>query len=144
MYSGITKIDYRKAVGHIFTKPVQIEGTQNFFFSPVICFSSQFTFLPLDDASVCSEKMAAPGEKSFSVLGYHTSKSVVTMQSAFRAQYAKDPPTDKTICAWYKQFAETGCPCKQKTPMLTCVWQNLNIVSMCTVSPVVHTSNISS
>jgi hypothetical protein len=32
MYSGITKIYYRKTVGHVFTKPVQIEGTtQNLF-----------------------------------------------------------------------------------------------------------------
>ena len=27
MYSEITKICYRKIVGHVFTKPVQIEGT---------------------------------------------------------------------------------------------------------------------
>ena len=27
MYSGTTKIYYRKTVGHVFTKPVQIEGT---------------------------------------------------------------------------------------------------------------------
>ena len=52
--------------------------------------------------------MAAPGEKSFCVLEYHESKSVVTVQRAFRAKYAKDPPTDKTIRAWYKQFTETG------------------------------------
>ena len=26
MYSGITKICYRKTVGYVFTKPVQIEG----------------------------------------------------------------------------------------------------------------------
>ena len=62
--------------------------------------------------SVCSEKMAALGEKSFCVLEYHTSKSVVTVQRAFRAKYA---PTDKTICVWYKQFTETGCLCKQKS-----------------------------
>jgi hypothetical protein len=49
------------------------------------------------------------------VLEYHTSKSVVTVQSAFRAKYAKDPPTDKTIRAWYKQFTETGCLCKRKS-----------------------------
>ena len=86
MYSAITKIYYRKTVGHVFTKPVQIEGTtQNFFFS-VSCFSSWFTFLPQGDASVCSEKMAAPGEKSFCVLEYHASKSVVTVQRAFRAK----------------------------------------------------------
>jgi hypothetical protein len=27
MYSGIVKIYYKKTVGHVFTKPVQIEGT---------------------------------------------------------------------------------------------------------------------
>jgi hypothetical protein len=59
--------------------------------------------------------MVALGEKSFCVLEYHTSKSVVTVQRAFRAKYAKDPPTDKTIRAWYKQFTETGCLCKQKS-----------------------------
>jgi hypothetical protein len=59
--------------------------------------------------------MAAPEDKSFCVLEYHTSKSVVTVQRAFRANYAKDPPTDKTIRAWYKQFTETGCLCKQKS-----------------------------
>jgi hypothetical protein len=60
--------------------------------------------------------MAAPGEKSFCVLEYHTSKSVVTVQSAFRAKYAKDPPIQTVhIRAWYKQFTETGCLCKQKS-----------------------------
>jgi len=72
---------------------------------------------------VCGEKMAAPGKKSFCVLEYHTSKSVVTVQRAFRAKYAKDTPTDKTIRARYKQFTETGCLCKQKAPILTCVWE---------------------
>jgi hypothetical protein len=65
--------------------------------------------------SLCSEKMAAPGKKSFCVLEYHTSKSVITVQSVFRAKYANDPPTDKTIRAWYKRFTETGCLCKQKS-----------------------------
>jgi len=69
MFSGITKNYYRKTAGHVFTKPVQIEGTTQKIFSPVSCFSSQFTFLPLGDASVCSEKMAAPGEKSFLCVG---------------------------------------------------------------------------
>ena len=59
--------------------------------------------------------MAAPGEKSLCVLEYHTIKSVVAVQRAFRANYAKDPPTDKKIHAWYKQFTETGRLCKQKS-----------------------------
>jgi hypothetical protein len=42
-------------------------------------------------------------------------KSVATVKCAFRAKYAKDPPTDKTIRAWCKQFTETGCLCKQKS-----------------------------
>jgi len=63
MYFGITKIYYRKTVGHVFTKPVQIEETTRSFYYPV----SSFSFLPLGDASVCSEKMAAPGEKPFCV-----------------------------------------------------------------------------
>jgi hypothetical protein len=32
MHSGITKIYYRKTVGHVFTKPAQIEGTTQIFF----------------------------------------------------------------------------------------------------------------
>jgi hypothetical protein len=59
--------------------------------------------------------MAAPGEKSFCVLKYDASRSVVTVQPAFRAKNIKDPPTDKTIRAWYKQFTETGCLYKQKS-----------------------------
>ena len=55
------------------------------------------------------------GEKLFSVLEYHTNKSVVTVQRAFLAKYAKDPPEDKIIRAWYKQFTENGCLCKQKS-----------------------------
>ena len=49
------------------------------------------------------------------MLEYHTSQSVVTTQRAFRAKNAKDPPTDKTIRGWYKQFTETGCLRKEKS-----------------------------
>jgi len=87
--------------------------------------------------------MAAPGEKSFSVIEYHTSKSVVTVQRAFRAKYAKDPPTDKTIRAWYKQFTETGCLCKQKAPMLTGVWQELEYrIDVCRVTRGAHIEHL--
>jgi hypothetical protein len=49
------------------------------------------------------------------LMEYHRSKSVVIVQRAFRAKYANDPPVDKTIYEWYKQFTETGCLCKQKS-----------------------------
>jgi hypothetical protein len=45
--------------------------------------------------------MATPRGQSFCVLA--------------SAKYAKDPPTDKTIRTWYKQFTETECLCKQKS-----------------------------
>jgi hypothetical protein len=37
MYSEITKVYDKKTVGHVFTKPLQIEQTTQFFF-PESCF----------------------------------------------------------------------------------------------------------
>ena len=44
LYSEITKIYYSKTVGHVFAKPVQIEGTAKKKKIPVSCFhpSSHF------------------------------------------------------------------------------------------------------
>ena len=80
--------------------------------------------------------MAVPGQKSFCVLEYHTSKSVVTVQRAFRAKYAKDPPTDKTILAWYKQGTDLIAAAKNiDAPMLTRVWQELEYrIDVCRVT----------
>jgi hypothetical protein len=142
MYSGITNIYYRKTVGQVCTKPVQIGRRAQNVFSPSKLF---FIVVHISAARwcecVCSEKIAAPGEKSFCVLEYHTSNSVITVQRAFRSEYAKDPPTDKTIRARQgslQQWSISMHPCWR-----VCA-KNLNIVSMCAVSTVVHTSNISS
>ena len=73
--------------------------------------------------------MAASGEKSFRVLEYHTSKSAVTVQSAFRAKKAKIfvPPLP---CDLADLKARIITAVKNiDAPML-----NLNIVSMCAVS----------
>ena len=40
---------------------------------------------------------------------------MVTVQRAFHVKYAKYPPTDKTIIAWYKQFSDAGRMCKRKS-----------------------------
>ena len=88
--------------------------------------------------------MTAPGEESFCVLEYHTNKSVVTVQCAFRAKYTKVfvPPLP---CDLADLNAQIIAAVKNiDAPMLTRLCKNLNIVSMCAVSPVVHTSNISS
>ena len=60
-------------------------------------------------------KWPLPGEKSFCVLEYRTCKSVVTVQRGFRAKYAMERPTDKTVRAWYKPFSETRCLSMQKS-----------------------------
>jgi len=87
--------------------------------------------------------MAAPWEKSFCVLEYHTSKSVVTVQRAFLAKYTKDLPTDKTIRVWYKEFTETGCLCKQNAPMLKRVWQELEYrIDVCRVTSGAHIEHL--
>jgi len=89
--------------------------------------------------------MAAPGEKSFCVLDYHTSKSVVTVQRASSAKYTKvfvlPLPRDLTDLK-----ARINAAVKNiDAPMLMRVCgKNLNIVSMCAMSAMVHTSNISS
>ena len=87
--------------------------------------------------------MAAPGDKWLCVLEYHTSKCVVTVQRAFRAKYAKERPTDKTIRAWYKQFTETGCLCKQEAHMLSRVWQELEYrIDVCRVTRGAHIEHL--
>ena len=68
---------------------------------------------------------------------------MVTVQRAFRAKYAKDLPTDKTIRARYKQFTDTGCLCKQKAPMLTRVWQELEYcMAVCRVTRGAHIEHL--
>jgi hypothetical protein len=78
------------------------------------------------------------------MLEYHTSKSVVTVQRAFRAKYTEDPPTGKTIRAWYKQFTETECLCKNiDAPMLTSVWQELEYhIDVCHVTRGAHIEHL--
>ena len=76
-------------------------------------------------------------------VGISHSKSVVTVQRAFRAKYAKETPTDKTVRAWYKQFTETGCLCEQKAPMLTRVWQELEYrIDVCRVIRGAHIEHL--
>jgi len=77
------------------------------------------------------------------VLEYHKNKSVVTVQGAFRAKYAKDPPTDKTIRAWYEQFTETGCLCKQKSSVRPLIAEELEYrIDVCLVTRGVHIEHL--
>jgi hypothetical protein len=88
--------------------------------------------------------MAAPGEKSFCVLEYHTSKSVVTVQRTFRAKYAKVfvPPLPREL-ADPKPRIIVAVKNIDATMLTRVCGKNWNIVSMCAVSHVVHTPNSS-
>ena len=44
--------------------------------------------------------------------------------------------------AWYKQFTDAGCLCKQKAPMLTRVWQEREYpIDVCLVARGAHTEH---
>ena len=113
-------------------------------FSPATWFSSYFTFLPLGDASLCSDKMAAPGEKLFCVLEYHT----VSLWLLCNVHFVQSiRPTIATWPRWPKGTDNCSSEEYRCTHVDACVCvcgKNLNIVSMCAVSPAVHTTNISS
>ena len=84
--------------------------------------------------------MAAPGEKSFCLLEYHTSKSVVLCNVHFVQS------TQSNIATW-PSWPKGTDHCNSEAYRCSHVdarETNLNIVSMSAVSPVVHTSNISS
>ena len=61
-------------------------------------------------------KMASQQEKAFCVLRFEVSRSVITVQREFRARFRKDAPCRNNITRWYRQFVETGCLCKGKSP----------------------------
>jgi hypothetical protein len=48
--------------------------------------------------------MAAQTEKAFCVLGFHSKKSVMTVQREFRRKFEKDPPTANSIKKWHKNL----------------------------------------
>jgi len=61
-------------------------------------------------------KMASQQEKAFCVLRFEVSSSVITVQREFRAWFRKDAPCRNNTTRWYRQFVETGCLCKGKSP----------------------------
>lgn len=53
-------------------------------------------------------------QKAYCVLEFAKSESVVTVQRKFRTKYGFQPPTNKTIHAWFRKFQESGCLCDGK------------------------------
>jgi hypothetical protein len=44
------------------------------------------------------------------------SRSVITVQLEFRARFKKDAPHKSNVTRWCRQFVETGCLCKGRSP----------------------------
>jgi hypothetical protein len=87
--------------------------------------------------------MAAPGERSFCVLEYNTSKSVVIVQCVFCAKYAKVfvPPLPRDL---YDLKARIIAAVKNiNAPMLTRVWQELEYrIDVCRVTRGSHIEHL--
>ena len=60
--------------------------------------------------------MASPQQKTFCVLEFAKTNSVVMVQRAFRRRFDINPPSPKNIRRWFRQFQESGCLCKGKSP----------------------------
>ena len=53
-------------------------------------------------------------QRSWCVLEFHKTNSVVIVQRAFKHKFNVDPPTNKSISKWHKNFIERGCICDQR------------------------------
>jgi hypothetical protein len=61
-------------------------------------------------------------ERARCVFWFEQTKSATEVQSKFRTQYHKEPPSMPTIYSWYNNFIETGCSVPHaKSPGRTCV-----------------------
>jgi hypothetical protein len=50
------------------------------------------------------------------VLRFEVSRSVITVQREFRAQFRKDAPCRNNITTWHQEFVETGYLCTGHSP----------------------------
>ena len=57
-------------------------------------------------------KMALTSQqRSWCVLEFHKTNTVVTVQRAFKLKFNVDSPTNKSILKWHRNFIERGCIC---------------------------------
>ena len=68
------------------------------------------------DSNIWLVNMWMGVEKSFFVLEYARTNSIILVQRHFRDRFHKNAPTDETIKQWYETFEKTGCLCVPKRP----------------------------
>ena len=59
-------------------------------------------------------KMATREQKTFCVLQFAKTESVIRVQCEFHIKFHCNPPSDN-IRRWHQQFEDTGCLCKGKS-----------------------------
>jgi hypothetical protein len=60
-------------------------------------------------------KMESQQEKPFGMFRFEVSRSAIKVQLEFHTWFKKDAPY-KNATRWYRQFLETGCLCKGRSP----------------------------
>ena len=144
MYSGITKIYYRKTVGHTFTKPVQIERTTQFFPPIKFFFHRSSHFCRQAMRVYVVRKWPRRGRSRF-VCWTMTRVSLWLLCNVHFVQSTqRTRPQSRPFVRGINNLMNLGVCASRKHPCVRVCGKNLNTISMCAVSPVVLTSNISS
>ena len=84
----------------------------------IYCLISQY------DSSILLVNMWIGVDKSFCVLEYARTNSIILIQRHFRDRFYKNAPKDKTIKQWYETFENTGCFCVPKTRATRSIGRN--------------------
>jgi len=76
---------------------------------------NKFLIFPPARQKAVKCKMALTSQQcGWCVLEFHKTNSVVTVQHAFKSKFNVDPPTNKSILKWNRNFIERGCICDQR------------------------------
>ena len=73
-----------------------------------------FNFCARRQRAVKCKMALTSQQRGWCVLEFHKTNSVVTVQRAFKRKFNVDPPTNKSILKWHRNFVERGCICDQR------------------------------
>ena len=76
---------------------------------------NKFLIFPPARQKAVKCKMALTSQQcGWCVLEFHKTNSVVTVQRAFKRKFNVDPPTNKSILKWHRNFIEREYICDQR------------------------------
>ena len=68
-----------------------------------------FNFTARRQRAVKCKMALTSQQRSWCVLEFHKTNSVVNVQLCFKLKFNVDPPTNKSILKWHSNFIERGC-----------------------------------